>query len=118
MGRGASWATVHTGHYVLRVKKVARVPAQIKLVGKMDINQANHTNKYCCHSVAQSRLSLCGLMDCSTPGFPVLHYPQSLLKLMSIESVMPSNQLILCRPLLLLPSVFPSIRVFSNESAP
>ena len=42
---------------------------------------------------------------------------QSLLKLMSIESVMPSNPLILCRPLLLLPSIFPSIRVFSNESA-
>ena len=43
---------------------------------------------------------------------------RSLLKLMSIESVMPSNHLILCRPLLLLPSIFPSIRVFSNESAP
>ena len=42
---------------------------------------------------------------------------QSLLKLMSIESVMPSNQLILCHPLLLLPSIFPSIRVFSSESA-
>ena len=42
---------------------------------------------------------------------------QSLLKFMSIESVMPSNHLILCYPLLLLPSVFPSIRVFSNESA-
>ena len=41
---------------------------------------------------------------------------QSLLKLMSIESVMPSNHLILCRPLLLLPSIFPSIRVFSSES--
>jgi len=41
---------------------------------------------------------------------------QSLLKLMSIASVMPSNNLILCRPLLLLPSIFPSIRVFSNES--
>ena len=41
---------------------------------------------------------------------------QSLLKLISIESVMPSNHLILCRPLLLLPSIFPSIRVFSNES--
>ena len=41
----------------------------------------------------------------------------SLLKLMSIESVTPSNHLILCRPLLLLPSIFPSIRVFSNESA-
>ena len=42
---------------------------------------------------------------------------QSLHKLMSVESVMPSNYLILCRPLLLLPSIFPSIRVFSNESA-
>ena len=42
--------------------------------------------------------------------------PQSLLKLMSIESVMPSNHLILCRPLLYLPSIFPSIRVFSDES--
>ena len=43
---------------------------------------------------------------------------QSLLKLMSIESVMPSNHLILCHPLLLLPSIFPSIRVFSSESNP
>ena len=55
-------------------------------------------------------------MDCSTPGFPVLHQPQSSLKLMSIESVMPSKHLILCLPLLLPPSIFPSIRVFSNES--
>ena len=55
-------------------------------------------------------------MDYSTPGFPVHHQLQSLLRLMSIESVMPSNHLILCRPLLLLPSIFPSIRVFSNES--
>ena len=43
--------------------------------------------------------------------------PHSLLKLMSIESVMPSNYIILCHPLLLLPPIFPSIRVFSNESA-
>ena len=58
-------------------------------------------------------------MDYSTPGFCVLHFftiSQSLLQLMSIESVMPSNHLILCCRLLLLPSVFPSIRVFSNES--
>src|SRR5574337_245759 len=56
-------------------------------------------------------------MNCSMPGFPVLHYLPSLLKLMSIESVMPSSQLILCHPLLLLPSIFPSIRISSNESA-
>ena len=53
-------------------------------------------------------------LDCSTPGLLVLHCLQSLLKVMSIELVMPSNHLILCRPLL--PSVFPSIRVFCNES--
>ena len=56
-------------------------------------------------------------MDCSTISFPVHHHHQTLLKLMSNESVMPSNHLILCHPLLLLlPSIFPSIRVFSNES--
>ena len=55
-------------------------------------------------------------MDCSTPGFPVLHHLPELLKLMSIESVMPSNHLILSHLLLLLPSIFPSIKVFSNES--
>ena len=56
-------------------------------------------------------------MDCNTPGFPVLHYAWSLLKFMSIMPVMPSNHLILCCPLLLLPSIFPSIGVFSSESA-
>ena len=56
-------------------------------------------------------------MDCSIPDFPVFTISQSLLKLMSIESVTPYNHLILCRPLLLSPSVFPNIRVFSNESA-
>ena len=54
-------------------------------------------------------------MDCSTPGFPVTNSP-SLFKLMSIESVMPSKHLILCCPLLLLPSILLSIRVFSNKS--
>ena len=54
-------------------------------------------------------------MDCTTPGFPVHHqFPE--LKLVSIESVMPSNHLILCHPFLLLPSIFPSTRVFSSES--
>ena len=55
-------------------------------------------------------------MDLSTPGFRVHTNSQSLLKLMSIELVMPSNHLILCHPLLLPPSIIPSIRVFSNES--
>ena len=55
-------------------------------------------------------------MDCSTPSFPVRHQLPELIKLNSIELVMPSNHLILCHPLLLLPSIFPSIRVFPNES--
>ena len=63
-------------------------------------------------SVSPSCLTPCNPMDCST----VHHQLPSLLKLMSIESVMPSKDLILCRPLLL-PSIFLSIRVFSNESS-
>ena len=66
-------------------------------------------------SVAQSCLTLCDPMDCSQASLSITN-SQSLLKLISIEPVMPSNHLILCRPLLLLPSNFPSIRVFSNES--
>ena len=64
-----------------------------------------------------SHVWLSDSMDGSTPGFPVLHcLPRSVLKLMSVESMMTSNHLILCRPLLLLPPIPPSIRVFSNES--
>ena len=55
-------------------------------------------------------------MDRSTPGLPVHDQLLSLLKLMSTELVIPSNHLILCPPLLLQPSIFPSIRVFSSES--
>ena len=67
-------------------------------------------------SVAQSS-QLFDTMDCSVPDLPVHHQlPEFTHKLMSIELVMPSNHLILYHPLLLLPSVFPSIRVFSNES--
>ena len=58
----------------------------------------------------------CDLIDCSTPGFPVHHQLPILLKLMSIKSVMPSNHLMLCQPLLLPSSIFPRIRVFSSES--
>ena len=61
-------------------------------------------------SVAQSCLTLCDPMNRSTPGLPVHHQRES------IESVMPSSHLILCRPLLLLPQIPPSIKVFSNES--
>ena len=69
-------------------------------------------------SVAQSCLTLCDPMNCSTPGLPVHHQLPESTQPMSIESLMPSNHLSLCHPLLLLPSIFPNIRGFSNESAP
>ena len=68
-------------------------------------------------SVAQSCLTLCDPMDCSMPDFPVLHHLPELAQTYVHESMMPSNHLILCRPFLLLPSIFPSSRVFSNELA-
>ena len=71
---------------------------------------------YLVSSVTQSCTTLWDLMDCSTPGLPVHHNSRSLIKLMSIRLVTPSNHLIPCHPLLLLTSIFPSIRVFSNES--
>ena len=66
-------------------------------------------------SVAKICPTLCTHMDCRTPH-PFLS-PQNLPKFMSTELMIPSNHLIFCHPLLLLPSVFPRIRVFSNESA-
>ena len=71
---------------------------------------------YCC-SVAQLCLTLCNPMHFSTPGFLSFTASWTLFKFMSIQSLMLSNHFILCPPLLFLPSVFPSIRVFSNELA-
>ena len=76
-----------------------------------------HTNSVQFSSVAQSCPTLCNPMNRSTPGLPIHNQLLSPPKPVSIKSVMPSNHLILCHPLLLLPSIFPSIRVFSNESA-
>ena len=77
-----------------------------------------HTTFHCCCcSVTQSCPTLCDHMDCSTSGFSVFHKLLELTQLMPIELVMPSNLLILCHPLLLLLSIFSSIRVFSNASA-
>ena len=82
--------------------------------------EVQYTNTYiccCCFSVTKLCLTLCNPMDCSTPGSPVLslNISQDLLKFMCFEQMMPSHHLILCHPLLLLPSILPSIRVFSNE---
>ena len=68
-------------------------------------------------SVTQSCPTLCTPWTAARQAFLTITSSQSLLKLICIELVIPSNNLILCHPLLLLPSVFPSIRVFSNESA-
>ena len=67
-------------------------------------------------SVTKSCPTLCDPMNCSTPGLPVRYQLPEFTQTQSIESVMPSSHLILCRPLLLLPPIPPSITVFSNES--
>ena len=74
----------------------------------------NHWSQF--SSIAQSCPTLCGTMNCSTPGFPAHHQLPEFTQTLSIESVMPSSHLILCRPLFLLPPIPPSIRVFSIES--
>ena len=68
-------------------------------------------------SVTQSCPTLCDPMNCNTPGLPVHHQLPESTQIHVIVLAMPSNHLILCHPLLLLPSIFPSVRVFSNESA-
>ena len=77
-----------------------------------------HWIQSCCCSVAKLCPTVWDPMDCTCQASLSFTISQSLLKLISIESVMPSNHLLLCHPLLLLPSTSPSIRVFSNELAP
>ena len=86
---------------------------------QLDTRAEKYQDYFCCCSVTKSCPTLCNPMDCSTPGLPLLSFTTasfpiswSLLKFMSVELVMPSNHLILCCLLLLLPSIFPSIRVF------
>ena len=70
----------------------------------------------CCCSVTKSCPTLYLPVGCSTPGFPVLHYVPEFSQILSVESVMSSNHLILCHPLLLLLSIFPSIRIFPKSA--
>ena len=72
-------------------------------------------NTYKRHQFSQSCPTVCNHMDCRKPGFPVHHQLPEFAQI-HVHPVMPSNHLILCCSLLLLPSIFPSIRVFSNES--
>ena len=77
---------------------------------------AHHLSSVQISSVAQSSLTLCHPMDYSMPGFPVHHQLLELAQTHVHQVGMPSNHLNLCFPLILLPSIFPSTRVFSNES--
>ena len=70
-----------------------------------------------CWSGAKSCLTLCNLRTAARQTYPFFTISQSSLKFMSIESMIPSNHLIFCQPLFLMPSIFPSIKVFSNELA-
>ena len=98
--------------YVCMYNKFSDIPSANQLKGKNSLEPGMLVQF---SSVAQSCPTLCDPMNCSMPGLIVHHQlPES--KPMSIESMMPSNHLIICRPLLLPPSVFSSIRVFSNES--
>ena len=83
----------------------------------MDVKWIRMLTRSCCCWIPKSCLTFCDPMDCSIPGFPVLHYLPEFAQTHSIESVMPSTHLILCCPLLHLPSIFTSIRIFSSELA-
>ena len=72
--------------------------------------------RYQFSSVTQSCLTLCDPMDCSTPGFPVHHQLPELAQTYALQAGDAIQRLILCCPLLLLPSIFPTIRLFSNKS--
>ena len=80
------------------------------------MRNATYLNFSLVSSVAQSCLTLCNPMNHITPGLPVHHQLPEFTQIHVHLLVMPSNHLILCCPLLLLPSIPPSIRVFSNES--
>ena len=75
-----------------------------------------HCNVYLSHIISSVQFGFVTSLTVARQASPSITNSRSLLRLISIESVMPSNHLILCHPLLLLPSIFPSIRVFSNKS--
>ena len=105
-------------HLHLAISLCVSVSSQDLLIRTPGIGFKAHPNSVCCCcSVAKSCPILCNPMDCFMPAPLSSIISWSLLKFMSIELVMVSNHLTLCRCLLLLPSIFPSIRVFSSESA-
>ena len=92
------------------------LPEQIVFLEKI-ATLALRVSHFCCCSVAQSCLTLCYPMNCSTPGLPVYHHLPEFAQVHVHCIVMPSSHLIFWHPLLLLPSMFPRMRDFSSESA-
>ena len=97
----------HTRHQEMVLRRSSTPSYQIRIIKQLKFSSVQFT---------KSCLTLCKPMDYSTPGLRIHHQHQSLHKVMSIESVMQFNHLILCPLLLLVPSVFPSIRLFPDES--
>ena len=112
-----SRATLNAGAFLTKGVHPTTLWTHFLRILDMDLGKNSTFQVKVSLSFAKLCLTLRNPMDCSTPGFPVPHHLWSLPKFMSIVLVMPSNHLILCCPLLL-PSIFPSIRVFSNELAP
>ena len=100
-------------YLLLYLEGLIRIQYTYRCSQKLNFNSKHQSVS----SVAQSCLTLCDPMNCSTPGFPVHHQWQKLAQTHVHRVVMPPNHLILCHPLVLPPSIFPNIRVFSNESA-
>ena len=102
-------------HYSILAWKIpwTEEPGRLQSMGSQRVGHDWATPQF---SAVHSCPTLCNPMDWSKPGLPLHHQPPEFLKLMSIQSVMPSNHLILCCPLPLPSSIFLTIRVFSNES--
>ena len=96
-----------------------RAPLSFMVYSLLPYNTGDPREWGCCCSVAQSCLTLCHPMDCSTPGFPVHHQLPELAQTQVHQvgdAIQPTMSSILCCPLLLLPPIFSSVRVFSSES--
>ena len=104
------------GSYYFSAQEFKRTPLDPLFIPKLSLWHWKPFNSGHFSLVAQSCLTLCDPWTAARQASLSITNSRSLLKVMPIELVMPSNHLILCYPLLLLPSIFPSIRVFSNES--
>ena len=119
MPLSSSW-NINFFSYLFSFFIIPRLSVLLKVLPEVDwfslhLSLCTSAGHCCCCSDAQACPTLCIPMDCSMPASLSFTISWSFLKLMSTELMMASNHLILCHPLLLLPSTFPSIRVFSSE---